>query len=164
MLLSDLNIRFNNIMNSLMGSLQKEGIAGLFNSPNCMKEHLNITEQDIYELNNESVIYCQHNDWKLAAECLVWLTFLEPLNPSHFLRLGSVLLQNKQYPQALSYLTAGSLLDEENPEFFLYIGSCYLELGEKQKAKDAFTACVQLSENNSEHKKFFLLATQACYT
>ena len=161
MILSDFNTKFNDIMNRIATSLEKEGVTGFFNGPDCIKEHLGITEHDVFELNNESAVYCQNKDYKPAIECLGWLHFLEPLNASHLLRLGSVLLQTGEHLQAINFLKTGSLLDPENPEFFLYIGSCFLSLGEKDLAKEAFTTCVDLSKNDSNHKNIFLLAQQA---
>ncbi|MBS0628051.1 MAG: hypothetical protein JSS09_07565 [Verrucomicrobia bacterium] len=161
MLLSDLNIKFNEIMNTLVSSLQKEDTDAFFNSPECIKEHLNLKEEDIQELNHESANYCEQKEWQKAAEALSWLVFFEPINSSHFLRLGTVLMQTQQYKEAIAILKMGSLLDLKNPKFPLYIGGCHLELGEKDLAKQAFTESSELSKNNKEYKDVFLLSVEA---
>ncbi|MES2198599.1 MAG: tetratricopeptide repeat protein [Chlamydiota bacterium] len=161
MFLSDIKNRFNDVVNALVSSSGKEEIEDFFNSPSCVKEHLNLTELDVKELSEESILYCKHGNWEKALESLGWLTFLDPSNAFHFLRLGSILLRIEQYAEALRILKVGSALDSDNPEFFLYMGSCYLGLGEKEQAKESFQTTLWLSKNNPDHKEIFLLAEEA---
>lgn len=163
MLLHEIKGKFIDIMNILADSLRKEGVEGFFNGPDCIKEHLKISALDIREFSDESIVYCKHKDWKQAIESLEWLIFLEPVNPSHFLRLGAVFLQIGNYGEALEILVQGSNLDSDNPEFFLYIGSCYLGLGEKDRAKESFKTALELSKGNSAYKEILLLAREGVH-
>ena len=156
MLLSDIKSRFSYVVNSL----EKKELEGVLKDPDCLKKHLKLTDLDIKELEGENLIYCRQGKWEEAIESLGWLTFLESSKASHFLRLGSILLQVEQYVEALRVLKMGSLLDLDNPEFFLYIGSCYLALEEKELAKESFKMSMELSENNSNYSEIFLLAQE----
>ena len=160
MLLSDIKNRFNCVVNSLSNSLLKEEVEGILQDPDCVKKYLKLTDVDIKELECESSLYCKMGNWEEAIDSLGWLTFLESSKASHFLRLGSILLQIEQYAEALKILKIGSLLDLDNPEFFLYMGGCYLALGEKVLAKESFKMSIELSENNNEYNEIGLLAQE----
>ncbi len=164
MLLQDVVQKTEDIISTLITSLDEEGVDGFFNDPDAIKKHLKIEEKDIQELNDESVFYCKHKDWEHAIAALSWLTFFEPVNSDHFLRLGSVLLLAKEYDAAIKVLGNGFYLDSKNPTFALYIGQCLQSLGSKDAAKEVFQECIDLSQNNSDYKHIFNLASEALHT
>ncbi len=161
MLLSDINAKLDDVTSTIMDSIDKEGLEEFFKDPDTIKKHLKLKDADIQELNNESAVYCKHKDWGHALAALTWLTFLEPLNPSHFLRLGAVLLINEQYQGAFEVLATGYSLDPQNPEITLYMGNCLTALGDKTAAKEFMKKTIELSKNNSTYNHIFKIASAA---
>lgn len=144
---------------SIYHALKKEGIEQFFQEEtNAIKKHLHLEQSDIDELVQESIWYCEHKDWKQAQEALGCLLFYEPLNTSHYLRLGAVLLQIGEFQKAADSLAFAAFLSQEDPTPYLYLGECFLELNDKEKAKDAFTECIALSGTDPHYKELVDLA------
>ena len=161
MLLNEINARSDEIASILMDSIEKEGLEKFFKDPDTIKKHLNLKDADIHELNNESSFYCSNKDWDQAIPALTWLTFLEPLNASHFLRLGAALLINEQYEEAFEVLATGFSLDPQNPEFTLYMKNCLTALGDDAGSKEFLRKTIELSKNNSIYNHIFQIASEA---
>jgi tetratricopeptide (TPR) repeat protein len=161
MLLSEMNSKLDDIASTLMDAIDQEGLERFFKDPDTIKKHLKLDDAEIQELNNESAVFCKQKDWKHALASLTWLSFLEPLNPSHFLRLGAILLMNQEYEGAFEVLASGYSLDPQNPEFTLYMGNCLSALGDKTSAQEFFKKTLELSKNNRAHAHIFKIASKS---
>ena len=164
MLLSDVENKIDGMMLDLINALEKEGVDRFFNHPDTIKQHLKLTDQDIEELQRESVFYCENKDWEHAIPALQWLTFFEPLHANHFVRLGCALLLTEQYEPALNVLETSLDLDRENPETTLYIGNCLRKLGNNEHAKLFFQETIDLCHGKLQYKPILHLAQQALQT
>ncbi len=163
MLLADVNSKIDEMMSTLMTSIDKEGAEQFLSDPNAIKRHLKIEDKDLEELTRESVFYAEHSDFEHAAETLGYLMFFEPFFANHYLRLGAILLILKQHENAFKILEVGFALDPSNPEYALYMGNCLLALGQKEPAKKAFNECLELSKRSSRYDHIAQLATEALH-
>lgn len=160
MRLEELNKNAVKNFDKLYEIISSKDLDTLFSDPEVIKKGLGITDANIDELTNESYHYCKHSEWDKAIECIAYLILLDPTQYFNYLRLGSILLQQKKWDEAISTLEMAAFLNPSDPKSYLYIGSCLLEKNDREKAKEAFDLCIKHADS-SESKDVKMLAIEA---
>lgn len=156
----DIHKNITTIANKLAETLNSKSLDELFSDPAVFKKGLEMTDADVKEMIDESNFYYKHSEWDKAIECILFLIILNPLDSFHYLKLGSILLQQKRWNDAISVFEMASLLNPSDPRPYLYMGSCYIELNDKENAKEAFDNCI-LQADNIQDKDVKKLAVEA---
>lgn len=149
----------------LMDALETKGIVGFYSEPDGMKKALDITDDDIKELENESYFYCENKEWDKAAKSLGYLMLFCPENTLYYLRLGTALMQLGVFEDAINVFTTAANLRPNDPSPALYIGNCFLQLNDNENAMIAFDNCIERASKspfiNKDNEEIKTLAQEA---
>ncbi len=129
--------------------------------------HKGGTVQQIYGISDADLTamfaaagrYLTQKRYKEAADCFVFLTFLNPYHADFWMGLGQCYRLSKDYEKAIETYTMASVYDYDDPRPHFHCADCYLALEEGQKALDR----IVLTLDRCRGKKEFASLQEVCY-
>ena len=104
--------------------------------------------QTFYEI---AMDYFDNFQYQEAADCLLFLIALNPLESNLWIRLGNAEQTLNHHEPALEAYSMAMLANADDPFPHYYSAEVYLELGSLSQAKNCIHVCEHLIEENEEY-------------
>jgi tetratricopeptide (TPR) repeat protein len=154
---------FRKIADHIDKAIDKQGLEALFADVDGLKKASGLRAEDIEQLTYQTDYYCQNHEWEQATKFLFCLILLEPLDYSHYLRLGAVYMQQRKFKEATQIFELSHNLEPYDPRSTFYRGICFMALNDTANAQAAFTQCLSLigEQPNDETKEMHQVSKKA---